>query len=147
MNNYCYCYAERWTKEQCHVFCISRTEYKYKCILCIVLSCHSYMGSAQNISKQVVIEKIPRISIHVMSYNVSKYHLNVKKTSTTDSGHSLCMIRKETRIMTLRSKPRVWHAFYLICIKSQTAWTFLLTWHAFTQKRSRFLYCGKVANI
>ena len=29
----------------------------------------------QNICEQVVIEKIPHIYIHVMPYNVSKYHL------------------------------------------------------------------------
>ena len=66
------------------------------------------MGSTQNICEQVVIEKIPQISIHVMSYNVPKYHINVTQTyTTTDSDHSLCIIRKGTRIMTLRSKPRV----------------------------------------
>ena len=65
-------------------------------------------GVSRNVSEQVVIEKIPQISIHVMSYNVPKYHINVTQTSTTtDSDHSLCIIRKETRIMTLRSKPRV----------------------------------------
>ena len=30
---------------------------------------------SQNICEQVVIEKIPHIYIHVMPYNVSKYHL------------------------------------------------------------------------
>ena len=32
-------------------------------------------GVNRNISEQVVIEKIPQISIHVMSYDVSRYHL------------------------------------------------------------------------
>ena len=32
-------------------------------------------GVSPNISEQVVIEEIPQISIQVMPYNVSKYHL------------------------------------------------------------------------